>query len=61
MDCIALQQSLYSNPVIEAEILVESKYLIRQVNYCDIFKLCKRWRISCVCEITTENATLKTC
>lgn len=42
MDCIALQQSLYSNPVIGAEILVESKYLIRQVNYCDIFKLCKR-------------------
>lgn len=60
MDCIALQQSPYSNPVIGAEILFEGKCLIRQINYCDIFQLGKRWGISCVCEITDENATLKT-
>jgi len=61
MGCIALQWSPYSNPVTEAEILFESEYLIRQINYCDIFQLGKRWEISYVCEVTNENATLKTC
>lgn len=42
MDYIALQWSPYSNPVIGAKISFESKYLIKQINYCDIFELGKR-------------------
>lgn len=61
MDCIALQWSPYSNPVIGAKISFENKYLIKQINYGDILELGKRWGINCVYEITNENATLQIC
>lgn len=45
MDSITLQQIPRSKPFIATEILFESKYLMRQINYCDIFQLLKKWGI----------------
>lgn len=36
MNYIALQQILYSSAVRGAENLLKSKYIIREINYCDI-------------------------
>lgn len=42
MDSIPLQQIPPSKPLIGTEILFESKHLMRQINYWDIFQLVKK-------------------